>query len=93
MRPDTASARDVLGALCFGCDGLVELRALPAGRGKNQCFTYPNQEAGKRAFVRRHPGKDLYWGVSTRQSDANGTESNCLHLGSLFADCGLQAVD
>ena len=44
------------------------------------------QEAGKRAFVRRNQGQNLYWGIATRRSDANGTEANCQHLGALFAD-------
>jgi hypothetical protein len=77
------TARDVLPELYAGCEGVVELRALPSGR---QCFTGANDNATRATFVKRNPRQEIYWGVASRRSDANGTEANCQHLGSLYAD-------
>jgi hypothetical protein len=84
------TANDVLATITAGCDGYVELRALPS---KKQCFSAPNDLATKRTFSRRHQGANLYWGVATRRSDANGTEANCQHLGCLFADLDFKDIN
>ena len=83
------TARDILPHLFAACDGYVELRALPS---KRQCFTVPNDTATRADFVRRNQGQNLYWGVATRRSAANGTEANCQYLGALFADLDFKDI-
>ena len=81
--PGVITARDVLPALYAGCDGFIELRALPS---RHRCFTVPHDNATRATFVKEHRLETLYWGVATRRSDENGTEANCQHLGALYAD-------
>jgi len=77
------TARDVLPELYAGCDGLVELRALPSlARG----FSTIGDTERRLAFAKQHQKQNLYWGVAARKSDENGTEANCQHLAALYAD-------
>jgi len=77
------TARDVLPELYAGCDGLVELRALPS---LARCFSTIGDTERRLAFAKQHQKQNLYWGVAARKSDENGTEANCQHLAALYAD-------
>lgn len=73
----------VLDALYQACSGFVELRALPS---KQHVFARPENVAAMRRFVQEHKGEQVYFGVATRKSNANGTADNTLHLPAFFCD-------
>ncbi|OGA02878.1 MAG: hypothetical protein A3I00_05830 [Betaproteobacteria bacterium RIFCSPLOWO2_02_FULL_64_12] len=70
-------------ALYTTSGGLVELRALPS---KARTFLPANDAGGVAAFVDAHAAENVYFGVATRRSAANGTLANCERLPALFAD-------
>ena len=83
-------ASDVLRALHRGCDGLVELRALPS---RARVFGRVDDPA-LAAFVARHQAtENLYWGVASRRDATSGRAENCGQLGALFADLDFNKVD
>jgi hypothetical protein len=70
-------------ALFAGCDGLVELRALPS---KARIFARPDATAVLEQFLSDHREENCYFGVATRRDATGGDLAHCLHLGALFAD-------
>lgn len=70
-------------ALYSGCEGLVELRALPSAK---QCFAPADDHARLGRFIAAHDAEDLYMGVATRRDATSGALANCHHLGALWAD-------
>lgn len=75
--------RDVLAAIVDGCDGLLELRALPS---RDRTFLALDDTAGLESFARDHAADDLYFGVATRRDATGGTLDHCQQLGALFVD-------
>jgi hypothetical protein len=84
---DVVPGRDVLRALFDGCDGLVELRALP-GPPRATAFFETEDINGITAFLKEQQAanQNLFWGVATRRDRLSGALGNCLHLGALFVD-------
>jgi hypothetical protein len=80
---DSVRGREVFATLFSGCDGLVELRALPS---RARIFVAPTDADAIGAFLRTNKNENLYFGVATRRDESNGTRENCLHLPSLFLD-------
>jgi hypothetical protein len=74
---------DVTQALFTGCDGVVELRALPS---RQRSFVRTVSTETVRRFCSNRRGDNCYWGVSTRRAAGDGSLQNCLHLGALFVD-------
>jgi hypothetical protein len=72
-----------LAALHEGCEGLLELRALPSTA---RTFLRPGDDQGLLRFAAAHATENVYVAVATRQDDSNGTLENCQHLAALFAD-------
>jgi hypothetical protein len=75
--------RDFFTALFGGCDGYIELRALP--RGACMAFRLETPAEGER-FVEQHAQQNLFAGVALRRTDAGGTLSDCVALPALFVD-------
>lgn len=69
--------------LFAGCDGLVELRALPS---KARTFARPDDTAALEQFLSDHREENCYFGVATRRDATGGDLAHCRHLGALFAD-------
>lgn len=74
---------DFFAALFDGCDGLLELRALPS---KAQAFTALGDDAGRERFITAHAGENVYFACATRRTSSSGALANCRHLPVLFAD-------
>ena len=66
-----------------GCDGLVELRALPSTERQ---FLEIDDVAGMEGFLADHRHENCFNGIATRRSTASGKLENCLHLPALWAD-------
>jgi hypothetical protein len=75
--------REVIGAVFAGCEGFLELRALPS-RQRTHC--QPTDIAAVEAFVAAHPQEDVYFGVASRNGPAGGRLADCRHLGALYCD-------
>jgi hypothetical protein len=80
---DPVQGREVLRALYDGCEGLIEVRALPQ---KVSGFYAVEDVVGVTAFLKAHYADNLYWGVGTRRDATSGALGNCLHLGAVFVD-------
>src|SRR5262245_30119812 len=72
-----------LAALHVGCDGLLELRALPS---RARAFLRLRDTAGVEVFVDRKVFENVYIAVATRIDASSGTLENCYHLGALYVD-------
>lgn len=75
--------RDFLRALFDGCDGMLELRALPS---RSRTFLRPGDLAAVQAFVRAHIRENVYVGVATRTDARGGDLASCRHLPAFFVD-------
>src|SRR5689334_20018132 len=75
--------QDFVAALVHGCEGLLEVRALPSRR---TAFFAPLDGRGLSRFIQLHRQQNLYLGVATRRDASSGALENCRHLGALFAD-------
>ena len=81
-----------LAALFDGCEGLIEVRAIPVSKDEggsiHRAFFSRDAIPDVLDWCRQRLGGDdgLYVAVATRQSDASGALANCLHLPALFAD-------
>jgi RepB DNA-primase from phage plasmid len=82
QRP-TLTRTDFLTALHDGCEGVLELRALPSGA---RTFIRLGDEQGVTRFADAHAMEDVYFAVATRKDASSGTLQNCRHLSALFAD-------
>ena len=83
-----------LAALFDGCEGLIEVRAIPVskedGRSIHRAFFSRDAISDVLDWCRPRLGGDgdgLYVAVATRQSDASGALENCQALPALFVDC------
>ncbi len=72
-----------LRALYEGCEGLVELRALPS---KARHFIAPSDVDGLRRFATEHRRENIYLGVATRRDASGGDLKHCRQLPALFVD-------
>lgn len=81
--------RDVLAFLVAGCDGLVELRALPS---KARVFARPDDADAIAAFLTKHSHENCYFGPSTRRDDTNGSLENCRHLTTFYIDVDYKGI-
>jgi len=79
-RPDPV---DFLRALFAGCQGLLELRALPS---KARTFAGLGDHGAARTFVSNHANENVYVAVATRLDASGGDLAHCLHLPALFID-------
>ena len=76
--------RDMFAALFDGCEGCVELRAIPS---RERLFVEPSAAVAVAQFCRdRMDSENLFFGVSTRRDATGGDLAHCLHLGALFVD-------
>ena len=83
-----SALRPFLCALFEGCDGMLELRALPSAARK---FVPPSAMAAVTRFVQNHRAEDLYYGVALRRSPQAGRAPrgalvDCVALPALFTD-------
>lgn len=79
---------DVMRALFADCRGAIEFRAFDAGGCCGRLFAQLEADLDQiRTFWQTHQAHNLYWGVSTRRDDRDGTLANCLDLPAVFADC------
>ena len=74
---------DFLTALHEGCEGRIELRALPS---EARIFLAPGDADGVARFASLRAAENVYLAVATRKDSTNGRLENCLHLGAVFAD-------
>jgi hypothetical protein len=80
---DVAGRAAFLTALHDGCEGLLELRAIPS---KARAFVALNDIRGLEHFLSERRAEDCYFGVATRRDATGGKLENCRHLSALFAD-------
>lgn len=78
---------EIMHALFADCRGVIELRAFDASGFQGRLFAPLEDVDRLQAFWREHQSHNLYWGVSTRRDESNGSLANCLELPALFADC------
>jgi len=76
-------------ALFEGCEGLLELRALPS---KARTFVAPDDDAAIERFAQQHAGENVFVGVASRRDASGGELINCRHLGALFVDIDFKRV-
>ena len=82
-----------LAALFDGCEGLIEVRAIPVskedGRSIHRAFFSRDAISDVLDWCRLRLGGDdsLYVAVATRRSDVSGALENCQGLPALFVDC------
>ena len=74
---------EFLYTLYEGCDGFIELRALPS---RARTFVALGDLETARTFVREQGRDNLYLGVATRKDESGGELENCRHLPALFVD-------
>lgn len=70
-------------ALFDGCDGTLELRALPS---RARTFLRLGDLDAVHAFMRARAHENIYVGVATRRDARGGDLAHCLHLPALFVD-------
>lgn len=75
--------REVLAAIFDGCEGLIELRALPSKARTHVAVTDLPRVL---AFASAHAHENLYFGVATRRDASGGSLEHCQQLGALFVD-------
>ncbi len=69
--------------------GFIEVRALPSKARAFLPFVAPER---MNEFIFGHRSENLYFGVATRRTAANGTLANCGELAALFVDVDFKST-
>lgn len=81
---DDVQAAEVAAALFTGCDGKIELRALPS---RERTFIDVRDRAGIAEFCTAlQREQNCYWGVASRKDSTGGRLEDCKDLAALFVD-------
>lgn len=84
--------RAFIEVLYQNCEGLIELRAIAAGKLPRQEFFTLDDESGIARFIKAHRGDNVFFGVATRNDASSGDLANCRSLTALFADLDFKQI-
>jgi primase-like protein len=79
-------------ALYQRCEGLIELRAIAAGKPPRHGFFTLDDESGLARFINVHRDDNVFFGVATRSDASSGALANCRSLTVLFVDLDFKQI-